>query len=82
MKRYHNKKETKKIGKQIQELRKKHELSIEDVAEMTGFSRSTITGVENGIDTNTSHLIEIAKAIGEHPMEIFNIPFEIGYSKG
>lgn len=44
---------------------------------MTGFARNTITAVEVGANADSSHLIEIAKAIGVHPMEIFNVPFEI-----
>ena len=77
MRHYHNKKETKKIGNRINFLRKENKFSIEDVAEMTGFTRALIIGVENGKNTDTSHLIEIAKAIGVHPMEIFNVDFEI-----
>lgn len=77
MPHYHNKKETKKIGKRIQDLRKGKSLSIEDVAEMTGFTRGLINAVEDGKNTDTSHLVEIAKAIGVHPMEIFNVPFDI-----
>jgi len=75
--KYYNKKETEKIGSQIQELRKKNELTIEDVSTMSGFARSTITAIEAGANTDTSHLIEIAKAIGVHPMELFNVPFVI-----
>lgn len=74
---YHNKKETKKIGEHIRDLRIKHEFNIEDISAMTGFSRSTITAVENGAETNTSHLIEIAKAIGIHPKQLFDLEFEI-----
>jgi hypothetical protein len=44
---------------------------------MTGFSRTTIASIENGGETDTSHLIEIAKAIGVSPAEIFNISFDL-----
>lgn len=77
MAKYHNKKETKKLGNRIKELREAREFSIEDIASITGFVRKTITSIENGSNTDTSHIIEIAKAIGIHPMEIFNIPFEL-----
>lgn len=77
MGRFHNIKDTKRIGRNIKKLRKEHGWNVEDIAEMTGFSRSTISNVENGSDTDTSHLIEIAKAIGVPPMSIFDIPFEI-----
>lgn len=77
MKHYHNLEETQKVGKRIQTLRRKNNLSIEDVASMTGFTRHLLRAVENGKNTDTSHLIEISKAIGVHPMEFFNIDFEI-----
>ena len=65
------------MGIHIRTLREARELSIEDVASMTGFARNTITAAEKGSNTDTSHLIEIAKAIGVHPMELLNVPFEI-----
>jgi transcriptional regulator with XRE-family HTH domain len=52
-------------------------LSIDDISDMTGFGKSRISIIENGGETNTSHLVEIAKAIGVPPSEIFNIPFVI-----
>lgn len=60
------------LGNRIKELRLISEFSIEDIASMTGFARQTITSVENGGSTDSSHLIEIAKAIGVHPKELFN----------
>jgi transcriptional regulator with XRE-family HTH domain len=75
--KYHNKKETKRIGIRIQELRLSKELSIEDISSMTGFTRTTITSIEKGANTDTSHLLEIAKALGIHPKEVFNLPFDI-----
>lgn len=42
---------------------------------MSGFDKSTITSIENGTNTDISHIIEIAKAIGVQPREIFNIEF-------
>lgn len=74
---YHNKKDTKKLGKRIETLRLQKNLSMEDIAFMTGFAKATIMAVENGANTDSSHLIEIAKAIGVHPMELFNLPFDI-----
>lgn len=44
---------------------------------MTGFTQSSLSAIENGGETNTSHLIEIAKAIGVQPLEIFNVPFVV-----
>lgn len=77
MANYHNIKETKKVGSHIKRLRTDKKLSIEDVSVLTGFTRNTIKRVEEGFNTDTSHLIEIAKAIGVHPMELFNVPFDI-----
>lgn len=77
MSRYHNRKETKRIGQKIKELRVAKGWNIEDIAEMTGFSRSTITAIEKGAETDTTHLIEISKAIGVEPKQIFELPFEI-----
>lgn len=77
MANYHNKKETKKIGLHIRALREGKELSVEDVASMSGFSWKTIRDVENGSNADTSHLIEIARAIGVHPRELFDVPMDI-----
>lgn len=77
MGKYHNRKETKRVGQQIKQLRLKYGWNIEDISEMTGFSRSTISAVEKGAETDTTHLIEIAKAIGVQPGQIFNILFDL-----
>lgn len=74
---YHNKAETKRVGEHIKALRKAKGLNIEDVATLSGFTRNTIKAVEAGNNTDTSHLIEIAKAIGVHPRELFDIPFDL-----
>jgi transcriptional regulator with XRE-family HTH domain len=75
--KYQNKKETQKIGRQIRKLRIDNNLLEDDIAFMTGFAKTTISSIEDGSNTDTSHLIEIAKAIGVHPMELFNVPFDI-----
>lgn len=77
MGKYHNRKETKRVGQHIKQLRLKYGWNIEDISEMTGFSRSTISAVEKGAETDTTHLIEIAKAIGVQPTQIFNISFDV-----
>jgi transcriptional regulator with XRE-family HTH domain len=77
VKQYHNKKETVKIGEQIRKLRKDAGFSIDDIAHMTGFGKTLLSGIENGAETGISHVIEIAKAIGVHPREIFNLSFVI-----
>jgi transcriptional regulator with XRE-family HTH domain len=50
---------------------------MDDVADMTGFTQSLLSAIENGAETGISHLIEIAKAIGVHPRELLDIPIEI-----
>lgn len=77
MNHYHNKKTTERVGKRIQHLRESHGWEIEDIMAMTGFSYNTISAIEDGRETNTSHLVDIALAIGVHPTEIFNLPFVI-----
>lgn len=77
MKKFRNKKITKQIGAKIQELREFAGLSITDVADMTGFSYPTISAIEKGEEVTASYLVEIAKAIGVHPMEALNIPVVI-----
>ena len=77
MAKFYNKKEIRKIGDLVRRLREDNEWSIEDIASMTGFARSTITAIEKGSNTDLIHLIEIAKAIGVHPMELLNISLEI-----
>lgn len=77
MAKYQNKKDTKKVGERIKELRLNNNLMQDDIATMTGFAKSTIASIERGVNTDISHLIEVAKAIGVHPKEVFNIAFEI-----
>lgn len=77
MANYHNKKDTRKIGLRIQSLRLSKKLTIEDVASMTGFDRKTIKAIESGNNADTSHLIEIGKAIGVHPKELFDVPMDL-----
>lgn len=77
MPKYHNKEDVIKVGKQIRKLRVSNNLTIEDVASATGFATSTISGIENGNNTDTSHLLEIAKAIKVHPTQLFDIDIEL-----
>ena len=74
---YQNKKDLIKIGKCVKMLLAKTDFSVEDIAYMTGFTRKTINAILNGSNTDLSHIIEVAKAIGVQPMEIFNIEFDL-----
>lgn len=77
MAKYHNKKDTKKIGLRIKALRESKELSIEDVSLMTGFTRNSIKGIEAGSNSDISHFIEVAKAIGVHPKDVLDVPMDM-----
>ncbi|PZQ98113.1 MAG: hypothetical protein DI539_29680, partial [Flavobacterium psychrophilum] len=72
-----NTKLTSKIGAKIRDLRNKAGFSLDDVADMTGFTQSLLSAIENGSETGISHLTEIAKAIGVHPKELLDMPIEI-----
>lgn len=77
MKKFRNKQITKQIGARIQALRAKASFSISDVADMTGFSYQAISAIEKGEEVTASYLVEIAKALGVHPMELLNISVTI-----
>lgn len=65
------------MGAHIRSIRESTEFTVEDIAAMTGFDRNTITAIEKGSNTDLTHLIEIAKALGVAPMQLLNIPFDI-----
>jgi len=77
VKRFHNKRDLRRVGVHIRSLRESKEFSVEDVAAMTGFDRNTITAIEKGSNTDLSHLIEVAKAIGVVPMKLLDEPFDL-----
>ena len=77
MQNYQNKKDLRRIGKKVQALRADTEFNVEDIAYMTGFTRKTIVAIENGSNTDISHIIEVAKAIGVQPKDVFDIEFDI-----
>lgn len=77
MAKYYNKTVTKLIGENIKAERKKLDLEIEDIAEITGFHRNTISSIERGSNTDLSHFVEIAFALNKQPKEILNLHFEI-----
>lgn len=75
--RYKNEKILSIIGRRIRDHRKKKELEIEDVAEMTGFTYNTISNIENGSETYLSYFVEVCFAVDIHPKEMFDIDVEI-----
>jgi transcriptional regulator with XRE-family HTH domain len=77
VKRFRNTKATKEIGTRIKDIRNQAGFSLDDVADMTGFTQSLLSAIENGAETGISHLIEIAKAIGVHPKDLLDIQIDI-----
>ena len=75
MAKYHNKELTQKLG--IKRERERVSLEIEDIAELTGFHRNVIIGIENGNNTDVSHIVEIGFALGLHPKSLFDISLKI-----
>ncbi|MGJ7030939.1 helix-turn-helix domain-containing protein [Niabella hirudinis] len=73
MARYHNKEFTKKVGAKVKKEREHAKLEIEDISEMTGFHRNVIISIENGTNTDISHIAEIALALKIHPKELLNV---------
>jgi transcriptional regulator with XRE-family HTH domain len=72
-----NEKIIKLIGLKIKSLRLMHKKTQEDVAWDAGIEPVQLSRIENGkINTSITHIYEIAKAIGVHPKDFFDINFE------
>ncbi len=58
--------EVSRLGEKIRALREKKKMSQEELAEKSGISRQTISGIESGkaLSVTTSTLEAIAKALG------------------
>ena len=61
------------MGYKIKEMREKKEMSQEKLSELSGVSRSIISGLESGrvTVTTTMTLLRIAKALGGAVDDIF-----------
>lgn len=61
------------MGYKIKEIREQKDMTQEELAEKSGVSRVTISGLENGTDRNTTSktLIRIASALGVTVDQIF-----------
>lgn len=61
------------MGYKIRELREEKRMTQEELAEKSGVSRVTISGLENGTDraTTTKTLQSIARALGVSVDQIF-----------
>ena len=77
MAKYKDRKTLEALGKKIAEYRTSKELSVEDVAEMTGFAARTIRNIEIGEETTVSFLIAVCQAIGLHPKQALDIELVI-----
>ncbi|MGF7232615.1 MAG: helix-turn-helix domain-containing protein [Arachidicoccus sp.] len=77
MTQYHNLEFTKKVGVKIKTERESLSLEIEDVAGKTGFHRNVIISIENGSNTDISHIAAIAFALDLHPKVLFDVDVEI-----
>lgn len=60
------------FGKQIKEEREKYPMTVELLANLSGLSEKTISGIENGtVYPNVSQLFNISKALGKKPGHFF-----------
>lgn len=55
------------VGKRVREARKKAGLSQQDLADAIGIKQPTLSELERGISTSSTHLISIANACGVSP---------------
>ncbi|AYD47396.1 helix-turn-helix domain-containing protein [Arachidicoccus soli] len=77
MAKYHDIEFTKKVGVKIRLEREASNLSIEDVAEITGFHRNVIISIENGSNTDISHIAGVAFALNLHPKILLDVEVDI-----
>jgi transcriptional regulator with XRE-family HTH domain len=61
------------VGYKIKEIRESRDMTQEELAEKSGVSRVTISGLENGTERNTTSktLVKIAAALGVTVDQIF-----------
>lgn len=61
------------MGYKIKEIRESRDMTQEELAEKSGVSRVTISGLENGTERNTTSktLVKIASALGVTVDQIF-----------
>lgn len=77
MAKYRNDKVLKIIGERLKKQRKKLELKLEDIAEMTGFTYNTIRNMEMGNETGLSYFIEVCLALELHPKDVIDMDYKI-----
>lgn len=63
----------KQLGHKLKKIREKEELSVNELAQKSGVSNSTIYKIECGeINTRTSTIIKLARALEYKVSEIFD----------
>lgn len=76
-KEYINEIVTSSVAQKIKDLRNKEGREIEDLAELTGFSRTVIQTIEKSGNPTISELTEIAFALNIHPKHLLDLKLEI-----
>jgi transcriptional regulator with XRE-family HTH domain len=62
-----------RLGTRIRQLRQKHGLSQEALADLTGFGRSYMSGIERGVrNCSTLHLVRLAKVLHVQVGDLFS----------
>lgn len=78
MKHYRDQDFIARVGKRVVEIRKRKNISQEDLIERSGLTLSQIGRVERAeINTSISMIALIANCLGVHPSEILDVEFEI-----
>jgi transcriptional regulator with XRE-family HTH domain len=78
MKHYRDQDFIERVGKKVVEIRKRKNISQEDLIERSGLSLSQIGRVERAeINTSISMIALIADSLGVHPSEVIDVEFDI-----
>lgn len=78
MGKYRDNEFIKKVGTRIREARERKRLSLEDMAFMTGFTITTLGGIERGeVNTDISHIAAIGQALGSAPMTLLDVGIDL-----
>ena len=61
------------VGKNVARLRRERAMKQEPLSEVSGFTQSYLSQIENGrVNLTLPRLHDIAEAFGVHPGELFN----------
>lgn len=78
MKHYRDQEFIERVGKRVVEIRKRKNISQEDLIERSGLSLSQIGRVERAeINTSISMIALIANSLGVHPSEVMDVDYDI-----